>query len=204
MKQLFILFLFMIYGQQQMLKAQVLDTSAIEQLLMERADSAFIFSGKSGWSVASDVFMLSKKGDTVTCYHYRPLRVNRKTLKEVPHSIANALLDKYGVDFQVYEIPQDSARLFWAAIGALDPWQWRDDAVDGNGCPIVDSTKRPTYIYDGFTYQVKLIAENTIKTLSFYEPAFFEKQCPGREGRQRVLSLIQLMQEIFKTAHRIE
>lgn len=198
MKRLFLLCSLIVCGQSA-LKAQVLDTGAIEQILMERADSALIFSGKSGWSVASDVFMLSKRGDTVTCYRYRPLKVNRNSLKEVPQPIANALLDKHGVDFQVYEMPQDSARLFWKAVGELDPWQWRDDVAEGNGCPIVDSTKRPTYIYDGFTYQVKLIAGNTIKALSFYEPAFFEKQCPGREGRQRMISFIALMQEVFRT-----
>lgn len=182
---------------------------ALQQVFKQTADSTLILSEKSGWSLKNtNALVLSKKADTVACYRYKVERPEPSKLKQIPKGLADLMNTQYRAIgnnpitlnpyFKIHDILPDSAQIFWNKIAQLEPWRLKDDQQDGNGCPIIDSANKPRNIYDGVTYTLKLITKSEIKELVFYEPAFYEKQCPGREGRQRLLALLSAFKNVFE------
>jgi len=181
---------------------------ALRQVFKQTADSTLILTEKSGWSLKNtNALILSKTGDTVACYRYKVEGPQQTKLKQIPKQLADLINAQYRAIgnspitlnpyFKIHDIAPDSAQVFWNKVAQLEPWEFKDDQLDGNGCPIIDSANRPHNIYDGVTYTLQLITKSEIKELVFYEPAFYEKQCPGREGRQKMLALLSAFNNVF-------
>lgn len=188
--------------------AQTKDALTLPRVFKQTADSTLILTEKSGWSLwNTNALILSKKGDTVTCYEYKLVPPKQSLLKRVPEQLADILSEQYravakdslrlNVYFEVYPTSLDRAQAFWSRVAKLGPWQLKDDRVDGQGCPIVDSTSRQRNIFDGMTYTLHLITNDESRELQFYEPAFYEKECPGRAGRQSMLQLLEAFKNTF-------
>ncbi|SEL40387.1 hypothetical protein [Parapedobacter koreensis] len=105
------------------------------------------------WFYGKDYLIISKKGDTVSCFSY--LIDHKKILEggELPKDLRDVYWDStYSaftkeVGFNPYlavrPIAPDSAFRIWGQISKLEPWQINDDQADGDGCP-VDSNGKPT------------------------------------------------------------
>ena len=77
------------------------------------------------------------------------------------------------------------------------PWQLLDDKAEGRGCPVMENGDRHE-VYDGDGYKMMLITKNEIRILDFYAPSFYEKYCPGREGRRAMIKIVKLFKEALK------
>ncbi|GAA4807242.1 hypothetical protein GCM10023231_40540 [Olivibacter ginsenosidimutans] len=196
------------------LHAQTKDTLTLQQAFKQSADSTLILTEKSGWSLGNtNALVLSKKGDTVACYQYKLVPPQQSSLKRIPKQLAAILNEQYhaaakdslrlNAYFKVYPLDVDRAQVFWIHIMKLEPWQLKDDRAEGEGCPVVDSADRPRHIFDGVTYTLYLITSDESQELQFYEPAFYEKECPGRASRQKMLEILSTFKSIFNKKSRI-
>lgn len=89
---------------------------------------------------------LSKKGDTLTAYHYHTFPAYDQRII-LPRAIAVKLIKRtvtmnhVTVDINDYFNPiyikQDIIIRFWQTVMGLKPWEIKDDAQDGFGCPMV-------------------------------------------------------------------
>lgn len=100
--------------------------------------------------------------------------------------------------FSSLYLSKDSSAVFWREIAKVKPWQLKDDSNDGEGCKINAKDGKDNNIYDGGGIKLYFITNTEIKVLYFYAPDFYEKQCPGRLGRQGVLKIATLFSKFVK------
>jgi hypothetical protein len=183
--------------------AQANGITPLHKFMQLNADTTFILEHQSGWLGPPKYLILSKKGDTTTAYIYdTPPKANVL----MPNSIRSAIHKANGYNpnrnievnqfFRPVPMPNEFDGKAWKMLLAERPWNISDDKVDGRGCP---PKKDRSEIDDGGTTNLYLITAGEIKTLSFYAPDFYEKECPGRKGRQSILKIDQLFSELFKT-----
>lgn len=191
--------------------AQKRGITAMHTFMQLNADTTFILEFKTNWhSFGPEYYLLSKKGDTISCYTYKDLRKPIRTL--MPERISWAILIKntnniasvpvdINIHFNPFEIQRDSVLKFWKDVLTLSPFIIKDDLIDGEGCPPIkniDGTTQKINVYDGGDVKIYLITKDKIKELSFYAPESYEKICPGREGRIVTLKIMKLFKERFK------
>lgn len=172
--------------------------------LQKNADSTVIFQYDVALFEPPIYKVLSKKGDTISIYEYKSLyRIDIAMPKNIRDTLyrINKYMDSYKVDinnfFRPKHISSQNSAKFWKHIRDLKPWQINDDSKDGEGCPIQkDGIDRD--IYDGGGIFVYLITKGEIKQLYFYAPSYYEKLCPGRDGRKSILKLEKLFLAYFK------
>lgn len=185
----------------QSARAQSYGITDLHKFMQAHADTTFILTYESGWLLPPKYLLLSKKGDTTTAYIYE---VPYKTDILMPNAIRLALykvngfnpIDKIEVNkfFRAFRMPVKYKGKIWNMLMEEKPWQIPDDKVDGYGCP---PGKNGSEIFDGGTTKLYLITSKEIKTLSFYAPDFYEKECPGRKGRQSILRIDRLLGDLF-------
>ncbi len=175
------------------------------KFMQANADTTIAIEQVSNWiTVAPNVYLLSKKGDTLNCYTYRDLAYSRSNSVLIPTHIRQSMYKVHKhkiltepVDvnefFSVCAIKQETLQDLWKQIHRLRPWTLSDDKVDGEGCG-VNGRKSPV-IYDGGGLNLYLITGNEIKQLYFYAPAFYQKYCKWRRGREAVLKIEGLFRE---------
>jgi hypothetical protein len=202
----FIIFLFLICVVKTV-NAQIRDeTTAMHKFMQVNADSTIILQYTGAWINAPVFYLLSKKGDTLTCYLYKDTR-KYSSINQVPRKIAMTMslrtmndIYKAPVDinrfFNINDIQPDSLLKFWNKVSELKPWLIKDDSIDGSGCPVGKKGESYT-IDDGGGILVHLVTKAQIKSLNFYDPGEFEKLCSGRKGRQSILKLAALFRKYF-------
>ncbi|TCD08511.1 hypothetical protein EZ449_11750 [Pedobacter frigidisoli] len=202
------IFLFFFIIAVQLAYAQVRDEStALYKFMQVNADSTIIVQYTGGWIDPPNLYLLSKKGDTLTCYMYKDVR-KYSSINKVPRRIAATISSRLMMEiyktpidvnqfFNVFDIKPDTLIKFWREVSALKPWDIKDDSVDGGGCPL-NKNVNSISIEDGLGIWVHLITKNNIKSLVFYEPDSFEKYCPGRKGRQSIIKFTKLFHSYFK------
>lgn len=176
----------------------------MHEFLQENADSTIIFHFTSNWFHIPEWFILSKKGDTLTAYHYHAVPAYDQRIM-LPEAVAIKLkirlvnMRHVTVDINDYFNPiymeKDTINRFWQNIIQLKPWQIKDDADEGGGCP-VEKGKTHDDIFDAGGVIIHLITRNNIKKIYFYAPEFYQKECP-RKGRRDVLELQRLFLSHF-------
>jgi len=167
-------------------------------------DTAFVLQHESGRLEPPQYWVLSKKGDTVNAYKYgssyirnvlQPQAIRRKLLKtHEPQDIYDVGINRF---FNVVAIEKNEVNRIWKTVMAEQPWNITDDSTDGYGCPPVSKGEK-TDVFDAGTIKLFLITPKEIKTLKFYAPVFYEKECPGRKGRQAIHKIDQVFKDIFK------
>ncbi|RYF21550.1 MAG: hypothetical protein EOO42_10370 [Flavobacteriales bacterium] len=188
--------------------SQVPKNAPLFQSLQKNADSTIVLEFVTGWIQKPSLKILSKKGDTISLYAYGD---NRKSIKAglTPKSIRDSIFEKnknsifsapvaINVFFNSIYLREDSLRFFWNRTEKLKPWQITDDSMDGEGCKIRDANGNAKNIYDGGGYKLILITKTKIEHFYFYAPEFYEKICPGREGRQKIMEISNLFSRYFK------
>ncbi|WP_028298861.1 hypothetical protein [Olivibacter sitiensis] len=178
--------------------------------MMAHADSTLILTEDGPWPLNRYAFIVSKTGDMVSCYTYYVQIVNfpaadtsvpRDIYRTMFAEIASKYLFREDLNpyFNHFPASQDSTRYLWRQLAAQHPWALRDDGQDGAGCPPFPETenKGGSWITDGPTFRLQLITKGSIRNLEFYLPAFFEEQCPGREGRKRFMAINDLLLDFF-------
>jgi hypothetical protein len=76
----------------------------------------------------------------------------------------------------------DSLTLLWNAYiknGLLDMKDEKDVAIF---CP------EKYNIYNSYTYEITLISKDQLKRLSYYDPEYYDRICPGMEEREKIIS----------------
>lgn len=193
------------------------DKDEFENLFKAYADSTLIFSGVVPFSTASDnKFIVSKKGDTVSLFIYHYDLHDIDNYPELPDSLAKYISSKkyprtapgVGPYFEVQKISQEKGAKLWKALMNENLWQLVDDSVYGSGCEPLKKVHRKS---DGSTvteermgqhdlhsYLIKLITKTETKHLEYYAPEVLEKACPGKEGRQHIVAIKQLLLRYFQ------
>lgn len=182
------------------------EITPIHEFLQKNADSTLILEYENNWLHITQYQVLSKKEDTIAIYMYKPLpQIDKRIIlpkamsyKMYQRNFLNAFSIPVDINFYFNPkyLPKDSLKLFWKKIETLKPWTIKDDAVEGNGCPIED--KNGVSISDGGGITLFLITKAEIKKLYFYAPDFFEEYCPGRKGRISIMKLSKLFTSYFK------
>ncbi|MFC6102810.1 hypothetical protein [Olivibacter domesticus] len=193
------------------------DKDEFENLFKAYADSTLIFSGVVPFSTGPDNrFIVSKKGDTVSLFIYHYDRHDIDSYPELPDSLAKYISNKkyprtapgVGPYFEVQKISQEKGAKLWQALINEKPWELLDDSVYGSGCEPLKKVHRKS---DGSTvteerlgqhdlhsYFLKLITKEETKHLQYYAPEVLEKACPGKEGRQHIVVIKQLLLRYFQ------
>ncbi|MBC7757762.1 MAG: hypothetical protein H7069_02810 [Phormidesmis sp. FL-bin-119] len=190
------------------LHAQIHSITAMHNFMQTNADTTIVMSYSSNWLSTNNYMLVSKKGDTLTCYQYKAID-DIPTLRgvKVPSAIMHNVfykrlyepVDVHG-EFHLLVLDEETLRLFWKQMQSLKLWTIKDDLVEGLHCPPVVNTdvtidKR---VVDDSTIHLDLITRNTIKVLSFYGPANYEEFCPSRPGRRAILNLEKLFLTHYK------
>ncbi len=184
----------------------------MHNFMQTNADSTLILEFTSNWYHAPEFYLLSKKGDTLTCYTYKANKNPRLFKPSAPEKIASAIYKNniyniynapvdINIYFNTFELEQTQVVQFWKDIMLLTPWELNDDSVDGHGCPVVkrnDGIVEDNNIYDGGGIQLYLLTNDRIKVLDFYAPDFYVKICPERKGRTNILKLSAHFKKVFK------
>lgn len=173
------------------------------KFMQANADTTIVIEQVTNWiTIPPEVYLLSKKGDTLNCYTYRdlaysrssgfpiPVNVRRSMRKVNEHKIITTSKD-VNEFFHVCAINQTTLKTLWQKMQRIKPWTLTDDKVDGAGCGL---NARPV-LYDGGGLNLYLITRDEIKLLYFDAPGFYEKYCKGRRGRQAVLKIEALFRE---------
>lgn len=187
-----------------------------EEVFTRYADSTLVFGGVVPFSVGPDnVFIVSKKGDTVSffTYHYDRYRLPR--YETLPDSLGDFIRDKqfprnvskFGPYFTVHEISIKEGQKIWKQLMKLNPWKMADDNTYGESCPTVKKVTTDkegnTVIeeragpYDLHTYFFDLLTKENTKRLRYYAPEVLEKACPGKQGRKQVIKIKKLLLKAF-------
>jgi len=180
--------------------------TSMHTYLQQHADSTIIFKYTSNWITAPLEFkIISKKGDTITRYIYK----STEKLPKMPKSIRDTLskihkpldprseyvkLHSVGINkfFNALYTDDKSIKAFWRELQNLSPWTLNDDSIEGEGCP-----GQVDQIYDGGGISLFLITKQGVKQLYFYAPYFYDKICPGKKGRQAILSIEKVFNKYF-------
>ncbi|MGO4875639.1 hypothetical protein ACEN2P_03480 [Pedobacter psychrotolerans] len=184
--------------------AQKHQSAPLFDFFEKNADSTIVLSHLQNIYEYPDYFIVSKKGDTINMYTYRYRNLIETPHVDVPKAFAKAIarVNYTAIDqapsintlLKVMVVDKQSLTTFWKDLMNEQIWHIKDDAIDGEGCPIVKG-KNPVQLFDGGGPLFKLITKDGIKDLKFYSSIFYEVHCPGRSGR---ISAIKI-QELFKT-----
>lgn len=183
-----------------------------EEVFTRYADSTLIFSAVVPLSVGPDnVFIVSKKGDTVNLFTYHYDRYKLPRYETLPDSLGNFIrekqfprnVSKFGPYFTVHKISLKKGQKIWKQLMKLDPWKMADDRIYGESCPTikkVTTDKEGNTIieerlgqHDLHTYFFDLLTKTSTKRLRYYAPEVLEKACPGKDGRQQAIKVKKLL-----------
>lgn len=181
----------------------------MQQFMQANADSTLILEFTNDWLHSPEYYLLSKKGDTISCYTYKtnekytfygptPAKISRAMYNFHMKIISEpADINQY---FRSYTEKLGERKSFWNQVAVLQPWQLKDDAVEGNGCPAaphVSSERVSPVVFDGGGIKLFLITKSAVKVLFFDAPKFYEENCPGRPGRAAINKIAALFKGHF-------
>ena len=76
----------------------------------------------------------------------------------------------------------DSLGLIWKAYTSNDLFKIKDEKDLSEFCP------EKYDIFDSYTYEFILLSKKHMKQLSYYDPEYYERVCPGMDERQKVIN----------------
>lgn len=173
--------------------------------LQNNADSTIILTYEQNFLYPAVHFILSKKSDLVTLYLYDS-PYDRRGQDAIPRNVRSFFqkrdieINRLKVDtnsyFNAKYVKPKKALELWRKTMSYQPWQIKDDAIEGEGC--AKSEKKDYDIYDGGSISLYLITNSGIKRLYFYAPEFYNKKCPKRNGRKSILAIERLFKLYFE------
>lgn len=190
--------------------AQSTKSTPMHKFMQANADSTLILEYTSNWMHTPQYYLLSKKGDTLTCYSYKVTSLDRSVMlapKKISQQIIKNDSKKFSepVDinnyFSVCKMTKAQVKTFWDGVNAFKPWALKDDSTEGEGCPAAAHKNTDAgypVISDGGGISLALITNKEIRFLEFYAPDYYEEHCPGRPGRIAINSISKLFQSNFK------
>lgn len=130
------------------------------------------------WAKTSSYKILAKKGDTWKAYtaHVSRMPQSQSTLQ--PAEINNAQAERlwqFFKDNKIGSLPGDK---------------------DGNFC---DDESKNCNINDGTVWHLLIMTKNKFDYPTYYEPAFFEKCCPGNKERELFLQAANKLSALIQT-----
>jgi hypothetical protein len=174
-------------------------TELLYKFMQANSDTTIVFERVFNWvPISPEIYLISKKGDTLTCYTYRDLVYQRNEGILIPTNIRREmrkisnrkiLTDPINVNefLNVCAINLKNLNKLWNGIKNEKPWSLLDDEIEGKGC-FIDSKSIPK-IHDGGGFNLYLITKSKIKLLYFYAHAYYEKYCKGRQGRKSIAKI---------------
>jgi hypothetical protein len=110
----------------------------------------------------SDYFVLTKKGDSLSAYNY---------LKT-----ANRL--------ELLHLSKESLELVWQTFIQNDIFNMQNEKDIPNFCP------KKYHVYNSYTYEFVLFTKDTMKTLSYYDPEYYDNTCYGMAERKKIINSV--------------
>lgn len=175
----------------------------LQRYLQENYDSTILYATETVLNQEPHYYILSRLNNQVALATYiNPYssfngHANKTAEIFIREQIIfrNTLADTNRYFLPVY-LPVSNRLQIWDSLIANFPWQLQDDSISGEGC---NAPRKPgCEIYDGTTAIFFLITKNQIKKLVFYEPAEYEKCCPGRNDRVAVIRMIAIFNKAFR------
>jgi len=171
--------------------------------LQENFDSSVVWNSINAWSPEPHYKIISKNNKGLAFFTYMnpyghfsarayPYELAEKfNMLSINYRFSKPDTNRYFLPVIVYYQYQDS---LWHSIRKNDLWHLKDDKDEGEGCRISRCD-----IHDSGENYFFLITKNDIKELSFYDPFFYESCCPGREGRQKIIRIIDSFNKSFSS-----
>ncbi|MBT2561213.1 hypothetical protein J7E50_10260 [Pedobacter sp. ISL-68] len=169
----------------------------MHKIFQQFADSTIIIEYPSQSSDPPSYKIVSKSNDTINTFTYFPLDTTSKNFikfhKSMPKVLGmvlsmhktsfNTVPANVNIFFNFYKVNPDTAKKMWLNISKFKPWQLLDDKSYPE-CSAV--------IMDASYSIMHLITKKEIKTLIYYAPYYYEKQCPGNKNRQGITGIERL------------
>jgi hypothetical protein len=121
---------------------------------------AFRVVNPSQDETASPYLILTKQQDKLAAYYFIPA-----TQKAYPR-----------------ELSADSLNLLWNAYLKNGLFEMKNEKEVPLFCP------EKYNIYNSYTYEITLISKDKFKELSYYDPEYYDRICPGMIEREKIIS----------------
>jgi hypothetical protein len=150
--------------------------------------------------------IISKKSGILNCFSYNAidsglLKLYNRKLVRIPDTLRAFLQLKknnfrnepanINIFFNIVPLSSDTSKKIWENITKFKPWQLVDDK-SYQSCP---PGKNYAVATDGLYSIMHLITKKEIKTLIFYDPKYYEEQCPGNTNRIAIVAIGRLFYE---------
>jgi hypothetical protein len=138
--------------------------------LQKDNDYVLTFRTTSPRNPEPDYFVLTRKGTKLSSYLFDQ---NSQKLTNLP-------------------IKTDSLKnLLWKAYTEFDIFKIKDQKELSVFCP------EKYEIFDSYTYEIILVSKERMKLLSFYDPEYYDRVCPGMDERQKVINCASLISYVL-------
>ena len=117
----------------------------------------------------SDYFVLTKKGDDLSAYNYL-----KKTNRLEP-----------------LHLSKESLKLAWRTFIQNDLFTMQNEKDIPNFCP------EKYNVYNSYTYEFVLLTKDTMKTLSYYDPEYYDNACYGMPERKKIINSVSVVSHIL-------
>lgn len=118
----------------------------------------------------SDYFILTKKGGQLNALNYLGLKRGLRKLN----------------------ISRDSLLLIWNTFVQNDLFTIRNEKDVPNFC------LGKYQIYNSHTYEFVLLNQGTMKTLSYYDPEYYDKACYGMAEREKIINCASVIYDVLQ------
>ncbi len=117
----------------------------------------------------SDYFILTKKGENLSAYNY---------FQEI-----NQL--------QPLQLASESLNLVWRTFTQNDIFTMQNEKDISVFCP--DKYN----VYNSYTYEFVLLTKDTVKTLSYYDPEYYDNVCYGMSERKKIINSVAVISHVL-------
>lgn len=177
----------------------------MHKIFQQLADSTIIIEYSSQSSNPPSYKIISKSNDTVNAFTYLPSDTTIKNFTKWPTGMPkvlgmvlsihktsfNTMPANINIFFSIVPLSSDTTKKMWGNITKFKPWQ----LVDDKSYPSCPPGKNYAVATDGLYSIMHLITKKEIKTLIFYDPKYYEEQCPGNTNRITIVAIGRLFYE---------
>jgi len=193
-----LLIFFGLYFLMNLCLAQSKGVTPMHEFFQQYADSTIIIEYSNQSFEPPSYKIISKKSGILNCFYYKAidsglLKLYNRKLVQIPDTLRAFLQLKknnfrnepanINIFFNIVAINPDITKKIWLDISKFKPWQLLDDKSYPE-CSAV--------IMDANYSFMHLITKKEIKTLIYYAPEYYEKQCPGNKNRQGIIGIERL------------
>ncbi|MCX2573881.1 hypothetical protein [Pedobacter sandarakinus] len=170
----------------------------MHKFFQQYADSTIVIEYPTQSFEPASYKIISNKSGILNCFSYNAIdsglfKLYNRKLVHIPDTLRAFLQLKknnfrnepasINIFFNIVPLSSDTSKKMWQEISKFTPWKLLDDKSYPE-CSAV--------IMDGGHSIMHLITKTEIKTLVYYAPYYYEKQCPGNKNRKGIVGIERL------------